>query len=112
VGNRLLGDGTWTYTYDDEGELTKKSQGSAAETWTYGYDHRGQAVWAEQRATDGGTLLNRVEYNYDAFGNRLKRVQKDGTLAVVSDERYAYDGELGSGSMNAGDVGDDSDRRK
>ena len=49
-------------------------------------------MWAEQRATDGGTLLNRVEYSYDAFGNRLKRVQKDGSLAVVSDERYAYDG--------------------
>ena len=49
-------------------------------------------TWAEQRATDGGTLQARVEYSYDAFGNRLKRVQKNGSLAVTSDERYAYDG--------------------
>jgi RHS repeat-associated protein len=92
TGNRLTGDGTWTYTYDDEGELTKKSKGASLETWTYGYDQRGQMVWAEQRATDGGTLQARVEYSYDAFGNRLKRVQKNGSLAITSDERYAYDG--------------------
>ncbi len=72
--------------------MTKKSKGSAAETWTYGYDHRGQMVWAEQRATDGGTLLGRVEYSYDAFGGRIKRVQKNGAGAVTSDERYALDG--------------------
>ncbi len=91
-GNRLESDGTWAYTYDAAGELVKKSQGADAETWTYGYDHRGQMVWAEQRATDGGTLLTRVEYAYDAFGNRIRRVQYDGSLAVVSDERYALDG--------------------
>jgi RHS repeat-associated protein len=49
-------------------------------------------TWAEQRATDGGTLQARVEYSYDAFGNRLKRVQKNGSLAITSDERSAYDG--------------------
>jgi RHS repeat-associated protein len=49
-------------------------------------------VWAEQRATDGGTLQARVEYSYDAFGNRIKRVQKNGSLAITSDERSAYDG--------------------
>lgn len=49
-------------------------------------------VWAEQRAADGGTLLGRTEYSYDAFGNRIKRVQKNGSLAVTSDERFGYDG--------------------
>ena len=34
TGNRLTGDGTWTYTYDDEGELTRKSKGASLETWT------------------------------------------------------------------------------
>ncbi len=91
-GNRLQSDGVWAYTYDDAGELVKKSKGASAETWTYGYDHRGQMVWAEDRATDGGTLLARVEYAYDAFGNRVRRVQYDGSLAVVSDQRYALDG--------------------
>ena len=92
VGNRLASDGVWTYTYDDEGEVTKRTKGASAETWTYGYDHRGQVAWAERRASDGGALQARVEYSYDAFGNRVKRVEKNGALAVVSDERYAFDG--------------------
>jgi RHS repeat-associated protein len=93
-GNRLQSDGTWTYTYDDAGELIKKSKGANAETWTYQYDHRGQLVVAEQRDTDGGTLLARVEYAYDAFGNRLRRTEWNGTGpgTIVSDERFAYDG--------------------
>jgi RHS repeat-associated protein len=93
-GNRLQSDGTWTYTYDDAGELIKKSKGTSAETWTYQYDHRGQLVVAEQRDTDGGTLLARVEYAYDAFGNRLRRTEWNGTGpgTIVSDERFAYDG--------------------
>jgi RHS repeat-associated protein len=93
-GNRLQSDGTWTYTYDDAGELIKKSKGTNAETWTYQYDHRGQLVVAEQRDTDGGTLLARVEYAYDAFGNRLRRTEWNGTGpgTIVSDERFAYDG--------------------
>src|SRR5262249_53010820 len=64
-------DGTWTYTYDAEGNLTKKSKGANAETWTYGYDQRDLLAWAEDRATDGGTLLLRADYAYDVFGNRL-----------------------------------------
>src|SRR5262249_4418240 len=45
TGNRMTSDGTWTYTYDDEGNLVKKSKGASAETWTYGYDHNNQMVW-------------------------------------------------------------------
>ena len=59
-GNRLTNDGTWTYTYDAEGNLTKKSKGAAPETWTFGYDHRNQLIWAEKRATAGGTLQMRA----------------------------------------------------
>lgn len=33
-----------------------------------------------------------MEYSYDAFGNRQRRVAYDASLAVVSDERFAYDG--------------------
>src|SRR5262245_28604411 len=48
-GNRITGDGAWSYTYDDEGNMTKKSKGASLETWTYGYDHRNQLTWVEKR---------------------------------------------------------------
>ena len=91
MGNRLLSDGVWTYAYDAEGQLASKTKGAGLETWTYGTDHRDQVVWAEKRSSDGGPLEARVEYAYDALGNRVRRVEKSGTLAVVSDEKFVFD---------------------
>jgi RHS repeat-associated protein len=47
----------------------------------------------EQRATDGGTLQQRVEYAYDAQDRRLSRVVKDGSLTVTETQRFGYDGQ-------------------
>ncbi|MCI0456868.1 MAG: hypothetical protein L0Z62_07815 [Gemmataceae bacterium] len=93
TGNRLANTPTWTYEYDDSGNLTKESLGPQDTTWTYGYDHRNQMIWAERRAMDGGTLQQRSEYQYDAFGNRLqKKVDTNGDGGFETTERYAYDG--------------------
>ncbi len=73
TGNRTTNDGTWTYTFDDAGNEIKKSQGAGAETWNYLYDSRNQLIAAKQHATDGGTLLAKVQYKYDALGDRIER---------------------------------------
>ncbi len=62
----MTNDGVWTYTYDNEGELTKKSKGATAETWNYSYDVNHQMVGAEKHATDGGTLQMQATYVYAA----------------------------------------------
>jgi RHS repeat-associated protein len=86
--NRLSSDPTWTsYTYDAEGNLTKKSKGPSAETWTYGYNERDQIVWMEDRATDGGSLLFRADFTYDVFGNRIQQVESSLTT------RFGVDGQ-------------------
>ncbi len=92
TANQLTNDGTWTYSYDNEGNLTKKSKGALAETWTFGYDSRNQMTSAEDRATDGGTLLTKATYTYDVFGNRLQKdvwTQSSGTTTTT---RFGYDG--------------------
>src|SRR5207237_402547 len=76
--------------YDGEGNRVKKTKGMNAETWTYGYDHRNKLIWAEQRATDGGALLQRVDFKYDVFGNRIEKDVTAGGTTTVS--RFAYDG--------------------
>src|SRR5262249_12825644 len=91
AGNRLLSDGVWTYQYDPEGNRVKKTKGAQQETWTYGYDHDNHLVCAEQRATDGGELLLPVEYQYDAFGNRVERSVWSADTGQTAVERYAYD---------------------
>ena len=90
TGNQLRSDGTWNYTYDAEGNRTKKVNIQTGETWTYGYDNANHLVWAEDRSSDGGTLLKRVTYSYDALGDRIEEdVTTGGTTTVT---RFATDG--------------------
>jgi RHS repeat-associated protein len=87
--NELTTDGTWNDTYDNEGNLIKKSKGANAETWTYGYDHDNHMVWAEDHNTDGGAATIHVDYKYDVFG---QRIEKDVTQnSVTTKTRFAYD---------------------
>jgi RHS repeat-associated protein len=97
TGNRLTNDGTWTYSYDDAGNLTKKTKGSNAETWTYGYDTLNEMTWAEDRQTDGGTLIQRVDFKYDVFGNRIEQDVNTGTTVTT---RFAMDGWKWSGNVS------------
>jgi RHS repeat-associated protein len=93
TGNQTTNDGTYTYTYDAEGNLTKKSKGAALETWNYGYDKQNHLVWVEKHATDGGTLQLRIDYQYDALGNRIQRTEdSNGDGNVDTTEKYGYDG--------------------
>jgi YD repeat-containing protein len=49
-----LTSGTWAYTYDADGNMTKKSLGASAETWTYTYDDRNEMTEAKQYTKDPG----------------------------------------------------------
>ena len=81
-GNRVTSDGTWTYSYDLDGNQVGKSK--AGESWSYAYDHRGQMT---QAASDTGVS---VTYKFDAFGNRIER---DATVGGVSSvEKFVVDG--------------------
>jgi len=99
----MTNDGTWTYTYDDAGNMTKKSKGANAETWTFGYDHENHLIWAEQRATDGGTLQMRADYKYDAYGDRVEKdVDPDGAGPQgTTVTRFGYDGSDVWADLNA-----------
>jgi RHS repeat-associated protein len=88
--NELQTDPTWTYSYDAEGNETKKSKGASAETWTYGYDNLDHLIWAKQAPTDGGAVVQEVDFKYDWFGNR---VQKDVIVGgTTTTQRFALDG--------------------
>jgi RHS repeat-associated protein len=91
TGNQLTNDGTWTYTYDAEGNLQKKSKGSLLETWTYGYDNLNHLVWAEDRQTDGGSLITRMDFKYDVLGDRIdQEVTANSTTTAT---HFPYDGQ-------------------
>ncbi len=93
AGNRLFTDGTWNYTWNDEGNLTQKVHATSTETWLYTYNHLNQMTKAEHKATAAGAVDNRVEFQYDVLGNRLeKSADTDGDGAgAATVTRFAYD---------------------
>jgi RHS repeat-associated protein len=88
--NELTTDGTWNYFYDNEGNLTKKTKIATGETWTYTYDNLNHLVQAQDRVTDGGTIIQTVGYKYDVLGNRIEEDVTAGMTTTIS--RFAYDG--------------------
>jgi RHS repeat-associated protein len=93
TGNQLTSDGVWNFTYDNEGNLIKAVRIAGGLTWTYSYDNINHLTGAQERATDGGTLLLQSTYVYDPFANRIEKdvwTQAGGTTTVT---RFGYDGQ-------------------
>ena len=91
TGNQITSDGTWTYTHDADGQLIKKVNIATGETWTYGYDAKGRMMSAQDRATDGGTLLTSATYVYDVFDRLIEEDVTPG-LGLPTVTRWGYDG--------------------
>jgi RHS repeat-associated protein len=79
---------TWTFTYDLENNLIKKTQGSNAPTWYYTYNLDNQLTSAEERQTDGGTVLVHVNFAYDVYDRRVQTAVTVGTGGVTN---YAWE---------------------
>lgn len=80
AGNRLLDDGTYTYTYDLDGNMTNKVKKVGGETTTYTYNSEDQLIGVT-------TPTQTISYKYDALGRRIEK-NVGGTIT-----RYIYDGE-------------------
>jgi RHS repeat-associated protein len=103
-GNQLLSDGTWNYSYDNEGNLARKIDPSTGVIWTYSYDNANRLVSAvaswntdpSQGVVPVGTgpVQLEVDYRYDVFGNRIERQVIDHQGSSQNDDmRFAYDGQ-------------------
>jgi RHS repeat-associated protein len=79
-GNRLLDDGTYTYTYDHDGNMTKKMKKGTLETTTYTYNSEDQLIGVT-------TPTQIITHKYDAIGRRIEK----NVAGAIS--RYVYDGE-------------------
>jgi len=80
TGNRLLDDGTYTYTYDHDGNMTSKIKKIGGETTNYSYNSEDQLVGVT-------TPTQTISYQYDTLGRRIEK-NVGGTIT-----RYIYDGE-------------------
>ena len=81
LANRLLDDTTFTYSYDNNGNLLQKTDKVTNETTDYIYDAENQLIRID---LPGGSVS---QYRYDALG---RRIEKDVDGVII---RYVYDGD-------------------
>ena len=82
-GNQLLEDAYFTYQYDNNGNLTRKTGKVGGAVTTYDYD-------AENKLIRVGTAEKTVNYKYDGLGRRVEKEVIDVGTATT---RYVYDNE-------------------
>ncbi len=92
TNNLTTSDGTYNYTYDDEGNRTQKTAISGGAYTTYSWDYRNRLI-AVKDYSNVGALLKETTYSYDTH-NRLIRstYDADGAGAGAATSRYwAFD---------------------
>ena len=87
VGNQLTADTNYTYQYDDNGNLIKKTLLTTGSFTQYTYDAENRLTQVEDFAAGNPTPAFTSTYRYDGLGRRIEKVANGQT------KRYIYDGE-------------------
>jgi len=93
VNNRTTAGLGFTYTYDDEGNRTSKTETATGKVEEYSWDYRNRLTRVASRNSTGGAIVRQVDYEYDAFNRLVRRVfDADGAGAGVATNQYwVYD---------------------
>ena len=91
--NRLTNDGTYSYTYDAEGNRLTRTKTATGEVTEYTWDYHNRLTKVTEKNSQG-TVTQVVEYIYDVFNRRIGRkidtsAPFDMANAVI--ERYVLD---------------------
>ena len=96
--NALTASPGYTYTYDNEGNMTAKTQTSTGDIWTYTYDDRNRLTAVLEKSS-GGTTLNQATYVYDALDRRIGIDDNSTQTWIVFDAQNPYADFTGAGSL-------------
>jgi len=87
AGNRLTFNGTYTYTYDNQGNVLTKFD-SAGDVATYTWDFRNRLTRGQTSGVNLGT--HDVTFTYDMFDRRIEKSTSSGNTWTVYDEANPY----------------------
>ncbi|MDX1930292.1 MAG: RHS repeat-associated core domain-containing protein, partial [Pirellulaceae bacterium] len=93
TNNRTTADPGFTYTYDDQGNRTSRTETATGKVTEYSWDHRNRLVTVKDRNTAGGGVVKQVDYAYDAFNRLVKRTfDADGAgSGAATNQFWVYD---------------------
>ena len=96
--NRLTSDGTYTYTYDNEGNVLTKTRISDGQVTSFTWDYRNRLTEVVVK-TSTGTVQQDDKFTYDVEGRRI------GTSTLSGGQQWTvYDGENPYADFNASGV--------
>ena len=104
--NQLTDDGTYSYTYDGEGNRLTRTNDSTSASTEYTWDFRNRLTKVTDKDSYG-TVTQVVEYTYDVFDRRIAKAVDTTSPFNLSDaviERYVYDDASGVASADRGNV--------
>jgi YD repeat-containing protein len=74
TNNRMTSDGTYNYTYDDEGNRLTRTKISDSSLTEYTWDHRNRLTKVVERAAGAGQpITKQTDYKYDIFNRRISK---------------------------------------
>ena len=85
--NQLQTDGTFNYTYDNEGNTTRKTAIAGGAYTEYVWNHRNQLTAVIDR-TSAGAQVKQSDYSYDAFDRRV--LDRYDTPGAAGYDRYDW----------------------
>jgi RHS repeat-associated protein len=89
MGNHLLSDGTYNYTWDNEGNLLTKTRISDGQKWEYTWDYRNRLTKVVVKNSQGA-ILSQQDSTFDVFNRRIGVVN---TVSGVTTQTWTvYDG--------------------
>ena len=87
--NRLSSDGKFNYTYDANGNLTKRVEIVSGKVREFAFDHRNRLVQITDRPSAVGAATQVVKYTYDLQNRRIAS-NVDTTPADANDGKVTY----------------------
>jgi RHS repeat-associated protein len=95
--NQITNDGTYTYTYDLEGNVDTRTRNSGAEpdgsTYRkFEWDHRNRLISVTDKTSSTGTQTQKVTNTYDAFNRLVKRTFQLTSGGAVTTGYFIHDG--------------------
>ncbi|TWT75087.1 RHS repeat-associated core domain-containing protein [Allorhodopirellula solitaria] len=89
--NQLQTDGTYNYTYDDEGNTLSRILISTGAVTLYEWDHRNRLESITEKTSAVGSVTQKIQYIYDALDQRVgKRLDSDGDGDFDRDEVFIW----------------------
>ena len=99
TGNRLTADGTYTYSYDSEGNMVGRTKTSNGEVTTFTWDFRNRLTEVLIKSS-GGTTLQDDKFSYDIENRRIgKNTLSGGQSWTGYDDVNPYADFNSSGSL-------------